>query len=420
MADNSIALQVQTPNAMNTIGNVLNIANQSIALKKAQATLQPDIERSKAESSSAQTASEFARWKLDETQAQKAYEIAGSLTTDPAIVSGDSEGSVKALMEAEDRMRAYGIPENKIKVQMGPMYAMAAHNPKQLQQTLKNVIAGGLSASGQASAITPSGPMMNTGQVQQQVNTNPLAGPNAPVPGTTVQNVLPPSTPTVDAQGNPVYLGPTSQPKPVAAGPKLGVTQNVAGTVDTVNKHYQGIVEESNKAAQDVGVLQNIKKYAPGAVSGVASDRRAYLAGLAGLLGMDAEQLSKTNTDLLAKESNMLALAGGDTNLAKMMAESANPNVHMTKEAITKAADRVISMRELAIEKQHFFQGLKGDPNAYNSQLSEWNKHADPRVLQYRHMSKDEKVEMRSAMSEKEAKEFASHLRWFEDKGILR
>lgn len=419
MADNSIALQVQTPNAMNTIGNMLNVANQSVALKKAQATLQPDIARSQAESRSAQTASEFSRWKLDETQAQKAYEIAGSLTADPAIVSGDSEGSVKALMEAEDRMRAYGIPESKIRVQMGPMYAMAAHNPKQLHQTLKNVITGGLNASGQASAITPSGPMMNTGQVQQQVNTNPLAGPNGPIPGTTAQNVLPPSTPTVDAQGNPVYLGPQNQ-KPVAAGPKLGVTQNVAGTVDTVNKHYQGVVEESNKAAQDVGVLQNIKKYAPGAVTGVAGDRRAYLAGLAGLLGMDAEQLSKTNTDLLAKESNMLALAGGDTNLAKLMAESANPNTHMTPEAITKAADRVISMRELSIEKQHFFQNLKGDTNTYNSQLSEWNKHADPRVLQYRHMSQKEKVEMRSSMSDKEAKEFASHLRWFEDKGILR
>src|SRR5690606_9942524 len=116
----------------------------------------------------------------------------------------------------------------------------------------------------------------------------------------------------------PRYLGPQGGGQP-QAGPALGVPESVRGTINVVNQDWEETAKGALRAAQDIGVLQEIKKYAPGAVTGVVSDRRSFLAGLAGLIGMDVGEMMRTETDLLAKNANMLALAGGDTNLAKTM-----------------------------------------------------------------------------------------------------
>jgi hypothetical protein len=218
--------------------------------------------------------------------------------------------------------------------------------------------------------------------------------------------------------GGPV--SPPAKSRFVASSPKLGAEANVSGTVDVVNKDWASTSESAKTASQDIGVLQNIKKYAPGAVSGVASDRRAYVAGLAGLLGMDAGQLEKTNTDLLAKNTNMLALAGGDTNLAKLMAESANPNTHMTKEAITDASNQVIAQRKLALAKQQYMSHFKGDPDTYTKELAAFNAIADPRALQLPDMAKEDKQRMLAAMSEGERKDFIAKTRKLQAIGILQ
>ena len=192
----------------------------------------------------------------------------------------------------------------------------------------------------------------------------------------------------------------------------VGQSEAIKGTVDAVNKDWESTLASAKSAGTDIGLLQNIKKFAPGAVTGVETDRRAYISGLASLLGMDAGTLAKTSTDLLAKNTNMLALAGGDTNLARTMAEGANPNTHMTKEAITDAANQVIAQRKLALEKQKLLGPVKtmvdrglATPDTYNAALAKINS-IDPRVLQLPDMGAEEKKKLMGAMSPSEQDAF--------------
>lgn len=211
------------------------------------------------------------------------------------------------------------------------------------------------------------------------------------------------------------------RPGPVQTSPALGQEGGVLGTVASVNNDWEKTRQSAETAQQDIGVLQNIKKFARGAVTGVGQERRAFLTGLAGLIGMDVAQMEKTNTDLLAKNSNMLALAGGDTNLARTMAEAANPNPHMTPEAIEDAANQVIAQRKLAVAKQKFLAPFKNanDPAKYNEALSQFNQVGDARILQLDSMSKDEKQRMKAAMSPRERAEFSEKIRRMHAMGLV-
>lgn len=223
-----------------------------------------------------------------------------------------------------------------------------------------------------------------------------------------------------DAQRRVGSAGPAAKSGFVASGPALGTAENVAGTVDAVNKDWQATVESARNASQDIGVLQNIKKFAKGAVMGVEADRRAFMAGMAGLLHIDAGELAKTNTDLLAKNTTMLALAGNDTNLARTMASMMNPNNHMTPEAAEDAANQLVAQRKLALAKQQYLSHFKGDPELYTQKLTQFNQIADPRILQLPDMTLEEKARMKAAMSPTEQREFGRKIREMQSLGLVQ
>ncbi len=189
--------------------------------------------------------------------------------------------------------------------------------------------------------------------------------------------------------------------------PALGQEENVRGTVESVNKDWGSTTESAGGASAEIGLLQNIKKFGPGAVTGVAADRQAFLTGLAGKLGISPAQLEKTNTDLLQKNTAMLA-GSRNTDLARLIAESATPNTHMTPEAIQDAANQLIAQRKLALLKSQYMIHFKDDPQTYAKELVEFNKVADPRVLQLPDMDRGEKQRMYDAMSPNERNEFRS------------
>ena len=436
MPDYTIPLQVQPPDAMKSISGMLNFANTALDVQKKRETLQAGIEEAKARSSQAQTeagvsastarpritaAEQAARqaeiksnldqFKLTGEYAQRARDIGNQLVSDPDVMSGNVQVIIPKIIAARQMMVESGVPPAIAEVNASHLIAAAAADPKNFRQVLLNSIQAGVGAGGQAANIQPTGVAVSNNQQTRVINTNPFAGTavGGTVPGTEQQLQVPPTAQTVDATGRPVYVGPRGAgAAPIAAGNPPGFEPSVTGTVETVNKDWQETAKSASTAAQDIGVLQNIKKYAPGAITGVETDRRSYITALAGLLGMDAEQMARTDTDLLAKNSNMLALAGGNTDLARTLAESANPNNKMTPEAIQAAADQVIAQRKLAIAKQRFLQPFKvmNDPGAYTKALARWNELADPRVLQIRDMSEAEIAKMKAAMSPSEQAEF--------------
>jgi phage tail protein X len=196
----------------------------------------------------------------------------------------------------------------------------------------------------QAEATTPGGPVISSGQVTQQINTKPLAGPVGPVAGTAVQAEVPPTAGTVDEFREPADMSGREKQAVLSlqardsAFPKL-----IAGSVDAVNKDWvRNASKAASNAQQDIGVLQNIKKYAKGAITGVGSSKRQVTAGRfsgwvsAVSIGMEPRPVGrKPSTDLLAKNSNMLALAGGNTDLARTHGRSReSEHAHDATEAI--------------------------------------------------------------------------------------
>lgn len=487
--DMTIASKAQNPDAFKTIGSMLNVQANQLALQKARDTYNADVSQRQSESSSAgsaatvnaanvqpliqqqaaqtdmaQTGSQSARFKLTSDQTGLWNQVAQGLVSDPDVASGNLDKIMPLLNSAQQRAIDLGVPAEKADILMAHLKTSAVGNPGGFSQMLKNGILQSQQASQQSATVQPSGPAVSNGQQSAVINTNqfsPLPTGQA-IPGTMQQQQLPPVATTFNPATNAQeyvgaqppqsqWVGPEpvgkfagdprqimqgiqqikdpqersaalralqnqmggafpSSAAPVQSGPKLGAELNASGTSATVNKDWEGAVSDAGTAAKDIGVLQNIKQYAPGAATGVTGAREALISGLAGRLGMTNAELTKTNTDLLAKNSAMLALAGGDTNLAKTLAESANPNTHMTPEAITHAADQVIAQRQMAVNKQNLLMPYKGNPDAYNAVLSHFNAISDPRGLQYNSMTPAEKSAMKTAMSPAEREAFGKTL----------
>lgn len=395
----------------------------------------------------------------------------------PEDMAKASSDAVDAVMDMKQRAIDSGLDRKKVEVQFAPLLAKAAHDPASLPGILKQVILAGQAPAQQSGTITPAVAGVNTGQRTDFVNTgaNPFAPPAGTVPMASVASEIPVTQPTVDpATLRPGIYGPQPRPgeaggpgasnrqgdrlrillderanaakngwgaddiagldreiarlqgggappnKPIQTGPAPGQAENIAGTVASNNQDFEETRKQASTASQDIGVLQNIKKYVGNAKTGFAADRRALVTSIGDYLGIPSSELAKTNTDLLAKNANMLALVGGNTDAARALAEAANPNIHMNAEAIRKAADQIIAQKQLVLEKQRYMQQFKNsnDPQAYSAALARWNANADPRVLQLSGMTKDEKQAMRRSMSDKEYADFKKKAMALHDMGV--
>jgi hypothetical protein len=219
---------------------------------------------------------------------------------------------------------------------------------------------------------------------------------NAPA----IQNQLPPTTPTVSPTGQPGYLG--SQGKqgfvPSALPPNAGVG----------SENLPQIFSEAQNAQNRIGLLQNIKDLASRSFTGVGGTRKEFIAGLANSIGIPAYELEKANTDVLAKNSNLLALAGGNTDLARQLAEAANPNKKMNIEAIKEASNQLIASERLKQKKAEFLAPYANDPITLQNKQLEFAKVADPRLLQ--EMTPEQVANLKKSMTPDERKEFAEKL----------
>ena len=298
----------------------------------------------------------------------------------------------------------------------------------------------------------------------------------ASVPGSTFTEELPPTAPTVNAAGQPQYVGqqppgispvqiqppspsappvplvqpsgypqmnfgrsnfqgdvsqpaPVGQPggqvsgqpvgQPTAAAPRAAVpisappgqVESIKGTVEVINKHWDAVSKAASSATQDIGTLNTVKSHVPGAITGVEANKRAYVNGIAALLGVTSAKLAQENTDLLVKSANMGATKASSDAMA-LLIESTRPNVHMNKEAILKAADIVIAQRRLDLEKQRVLQPVKDlidrgsvPPATYNAEKVKLDS-IDPRVLQLSAMTAAEKKALMGSMTDSEQVEF--------------
>lgn len=353
-----VALQIQPQNGLTSLGQVLGIANSATQLQRDRETLAADIARSKATSRTAETESERAartlepavrtaeataktaetgatgaQWKLDSDQAAKAYQLAGGLLTDEAIVKGDSAGSMKSLMGVEEQMRAHKIPEDKIRAQLAPLYMTATHKPEALHGMVKQIVAGGVGPSGQPGLVTPSYvPAGGTAQTQ----VNPMV-PGAGAPAQSIRPAVPitgQETPAQDALGNPAIAvrdpatGAISYKAPPGSNTPPLMQLPPGETADTA-KPLMALRQTTNQAAAEVPSQhfnnEQIIKLAPSAFTGTGGANFAKLLNAVGIQSTNdaGADTARLNHFLALQTENNAKAMGANSDKARQMAENA-------------------------------------------------------------------------------------------------
>jgi len=164
--------------------------------------------------------------------------------------------------------------------------------------------------------------------------------------------------------------------------------------------------------------LQNIKKYANDAFTGVGGARKSLAAGIANAIGIPAYEAEKTSTDLLAKNAAMLQLAGGNTDLAMTLAGAANPNSKMNLDAIQSASNQLIGQRRLIQAQHKVLAPLVNDPNNYYAKLQEVTQASNP--LLFQESTPEEVKKLRASMTPDAQAQFSAQIKMARQLGMLK
>lgn len=417
--------EVTTPNAMNSIGQILNFARGATELQKARATMESEIESAAAaarrataeagvseqtaqpriaiageQAKQAQTQTETQAFEQRRAMNAQAMQIAGGLIGDKRIQGGDMKSAMEALAEAEDQMIASGVPKHIAKAQMSPLYLTATRDPAKLYQGLKNIVVQGQGAGTQGTAVTPSGPQISSGQQNVQYNTNPLAGgtgqPNITVP----QQITPSEQETV--QFHPVTRSPVTVTKdvsgrvtgmtgtPTGAGAPQALQPGQAEDIPILTNLRAGVNQAALKVGESHFNNQQILKLADETNTGTAAQILQNLKGGYAAIPWTADTATNFNSlgHFIALEAaNNAKAMGAGTDAAREMSHQATVSGGWTRDAIKNAAK---INDALSTGLDYFNRGMEkavassgGNILAVRPFQNEWAKNFDPDVYRY-------------------------------------
>ena len=410
----------------------LTIRQQEAAAKLAEGTLESTIGKAKSEAATAATGSESAAFKFATDQSNA---IAARLTPhindrfviaaerDPKGINAEELGKLVSKY-GKEQADALGISKEKAEQLIAPYIVEATTNPAGYRQFLKAKLLATVDAPARISAMQPTGIPVSTGASGYTASTNEYSQypVGTAIPGTGFVNQLPPTTLVANPQGGTNYLGAPTQsgqpttPVPASIPPQQAAILQAGGNV--VAEDWKDTSAEGAAAANTIGTLQNIKRYANDAFTGVGGARKALAAGIANSIGISVYDAEKTATDVLAKNANLLALTGGNTDAARALAEASNPNAKMNLDAIRIATDQLIGLEKLKTAKYNFLAPVKDDAIQYQQKLQQFNSVADPRIFQ--EMTPAEVKKLKSSMSAAAQKELGDKIRLAKQLGIIQ
>jgi len=218
----------------------------------------------------------------------------------------------------------------------------------------------------------------------------------------------------------PRQAAPMAQPavRPAVTGQAPGVAQTLISNATTANEDWSTTSKDASTAQQRIMTLQKIRQLAPEAFTGVGGQRKELIAGIANAIGIPAYEAEKTATDELMKNSNLLSLAGGNTDAARMLAEAANPNKKMNEKAIKDVVGQLIGMENMKSAKAQYLGQYRNDPNAYIQKLADFNDVADSRLFQ--EMTREEVAKLKASMSPAEQKAMIDKIRKAKLLGVIK
>lgn len=226
-------------------------------------------------------------------------------------------------------------------------------------------------------------------------NAGPVGNPNNPETSSYVKNVM----------------GGIGQ-APRGAGEPFGLKKSVEGNVDLANTRYKALVDKNVNAPVMLDALDNVMKYAPGAITGGLADRREFINSLEALVpGFSGATTAQEKTDLLKKNMNRIVGAGsnvpGATDALRNIVEAANPNSKMGLKAINEASRQLKSIIKMEMANQKAIEPYKLN-NDFSSVIkndAEFARNADPKIWELEDMNPQERASFIGGLSPKAAKD---------------
>lgn len=272
-----------------------------------------------------------------------------------------------------------------------------------------------MSPDSQNAALSPQAGMINTGQTQQQVTTQPAVGGNAPsiTPGPTVaQNTLSPGgleSIETDAAGAKHVISRSPQgtilsTRPLGSAPAAGGTQKTGGGTPFFNPK-PGQMEDINQAQKEVSAIRaqgdavpqarninaEILRLSKDTKTGPGTAAWRSMPGIGGIFGDNYQELGK----FLEKNAiqNMTAMGGPPSDARLSAAAAANGSTHFNAgalQAVTKFNDATTTAMEKYRQGVDKAVGLSGsDYTKLAAFKAEWAKNMDVDVFRVENAIRD-------------------------------
>jgi len=377
-----------------------------------------------------------------------------SLINHPLIIASEQNPEAVNPQALDGLIKNYGMTQAKL-MGIPTDQAMALIQPYLDQpiagkrQFLKSRLLETLDASARLAAMQPTGVPVSSGAGTAVVATGEFGAtrPGAALPGTSITTQLPVTQLRIAVEGDGTGLAPGTQyvqgpqagtvpgsvpmllpqptapaappaVRPVVTGQAPGVAQTLISNATTANEDWSNTSKDASTAQQRIMTLQKIRQLAPEAFTGVGGQRKELVAGIANAIGIPAYEAEKTATDELMKNSNLLSLAGGNTDAARLLAEAANPNKKMNEKAIKDVVGQLIGMENMKSAKAQYLGQYRNDPNAYIQKLADFNDVADSRLFQ--EMTREEVAKLKASMSLAEQKAMIDKIRKAKLLGVIK
>jgi len=300
---------------------------------------------------------------------------------------------------------------------------------KELRAFVAKHATNSLSAEAQLEKLFPQAQMVNTGNalVPVQMGNEMLTGVK---PGTQVgygmASQLPPTTELVAQPGDDSGLPPGTryvigpQGAQAVGKPKMATALSPAATsaAAVTSGDWEATQKAATQAQPRIAIFQNIKKFAPDAFTGTGGSRKELAAGILNAVGIPAYEAEKVSTEELAKNSALLALAGGNTDAARSLAEIANPNKKLNERAIKEIANQMIGIEKMSQAKAAFLSPVAQDSAKYQEKLNVFNQVADPRLFQ--EATPEDVARMKARMSKAEIADFGRRVQLLKQMGLTQ
>jgi len=362
MAD-SVGLSAQAPN----LGQSLSNLNSLLDVAKKSATIQPEIEATKAE---AETKKVKSRGEL----AQLRDNVFNAIGTSPDVLALEKDptndqlqAKVKRLItdqadQAVERLGKEYRPQ--IYGAMGKMMDFVENRPQDFAQNIRSRVTAGAGNLVQQELQTPRIQINAAGKL---VRTNPVTN-EIQILGDAKQILGQLGVGQAGSQ-NAMSANPTT-----AEGQVLGQTAKV-GTED-----WENTFKDAQAVPTRIQALEKIRDLSKKTTTGTGADQIRLLGGVLDLLGIDSK--SAANLDELKKNSAILQMGPAGTDMARAIQQMATPGAQIQPEAIRKISDQLIGLERRKSARANFLSPYKNNADLYQNKAMEFNQVANPIFFQ--------------------------------------